>query len=225
MKNGIKLSPSALHLYEDCPLCFWMHHVKGVKHPSTIFPSLPSGMDKILKAHFDTFRANGRLPPELNELSDVRLFDNMELLDVWRNNRKGIIYEDKKTGAILRGAVDDMLENDGKLIVLDFKTRGFPLKEDTHENYQSQLDIYTYLLEKNGFDVENYSYLLFYYPEKVNGDGSVVFHTKLVKMKTEPKNAEKLFKSAVKVLQSEESPDAAEGCGYCGFIRARESDD
>jgi len=29
---------------------------KGIKRPEGVFPSLPSGMDIILKKHFDTFR-------------------------------------------------------------------------------------------------------------------------------------------------------------------------
>lgn len=217
----IKLSPSSLNLYKYCQLCFWMDHRKGVKHPSGAFPSLPSGMDKILKAHFDSYREKKHLPPELKDLNGMRLFSDIELLTIWRNNFKGISYHDAELGATLRGAVDDMLVNGEKLIVLDFKTRGFPVKDNTHEIYQHQLDIYTYLLEMNGHDVENYSYLLFYYPEKVREDGSVLFNTHLKKVHTSPKDAEKLFRDAVKVLHSEEPPKAAEECDHCGFVRMR----
>lgn len=217
----IKLSPSTLNLFLKCPLCFWMQFNKGIRHPSTIFPSLPSGMDRVLKAHFDSYREKDLLPPELSELDGMKLFDKMELLKVWRNNLKGISYEDKKVGAILRGAVDDMLVDGKKLVVLDFKTRGFPLKEDTHKSYQEQLNIYTYLLEKNGFDAEHYAYLLFYYPNMVNGDGSVLFNRKLVKMKTSPNDAEKLFHSAVKLLQDDEPPKEADDCGHCRYVKVR----
>lgn len=217
----IKLSPSTLNLFLECPLCFWMQFNKGIRHPETIFPSLPSGMDRVLKAHFDSYREKGLLPPELSELDGMKLFDKIELLKVWRNNLKGISYEDKKVGAILRGAVDDMLVDGEKLVVLDFKTRGFPLKEDTHKSYQEQLNIYTYLLEKNGFDAEHYAYLLFYYPNIVNGDGSVLFNRKLVKMKTSPSDAEKLFHSAVKLLQNDEPPKEADDCGHCRFVSVR----
>jgi len=37
----------------ECPRCFWLQIVKNIKRPAGIFPSLPSGMDKILKVHFD----------------------------------------------------------------------------------------------------------------------------------------------------------------------------
>ena len=61
-----KLSPSSLNLMKECPRCFWLHQHKVWSRPSGIFPSLPNGMDKILKVHFDKFRDKGKLPPELN---------------------------------------------------------------------------------------------------------------------------------------------------------------
>ena len=103
-------------------------------------------MDRILKAHFDSFRDKGLLPPELKDLNgEVKLFSNIELLNEWRSNFKGIQYKDK-SGNLFRGAVDNLLQKGKKLIVLDYKTRGFPLKEDTAAHYQDQLDIYNYLL-------------------------------------------------------------------------------
>ena len=76
-----KFSPSSLSLLKDCPRCFWLQFVKGIRHPDTPFPSLPSGMDRILKAHFDAFRDRNELPPELQQLNgEVKLFDDRELL-------------------------------------------------------------------------------------------------------------------------------------------------
>jgi len=48
-----KISPSTINLMLECPRCFWLQIVKNIKRPAGIFPSLPSGMDKILKVHFD----------------------------------------------------------------------------------------------------------------------------------------------------------------------------
>ena len=64
-------------------------------------------MDKILKTHFDSFMEKNKLPPELKECKGLKLFNNKELLKIWRNNFKGIRYTDKE-GNILRGAVDNM---------------------------------------------------------------------------------------------------------------------
>ncbi len=211
-----KFSPSSLSLLKDCPRCFWLRFNKDIKRPEGIFPSLPSGMDKVLKEHFDSFMEKGKLPGELKELKDVKLFDDKELLEEWRNNRKGIQWTDEK-GNLFRGAVDNILKKQNKLIVLDYKTRGYPLKEDTAEHYQDQLDIYNLLLRKNNYETEDYAYLLFYYPNRVHENGDVDFHSELIKMKISIKNAENIFKKAVKVLEKE-MPKASEECVFCKWV-------
>jgi hypothetical protein len=209
-----KLSPSSLSLLKDCPRCFWLKFNKNIKRPDGIFPSLPSGMDKILKVHFDTFMEKGELPPELQELDGgVKLFDDVELLKIWRSNFKGIPWTDKK-GNLFRGAIDNILVKGKKLIVLDYKTRGYPLKEDTAAHYQNQMDIYNLLLRKNNYETEDYAYLLFYHPDKVNKKGDVIFNTDIVKMKISVKNAENIFNKAIKVLEGK-MPKASEECGFC----------
>jgi hypothetical protein len=171
-------------------------------------------MDRVLKAHFDSFRDKGVLPPELRELNDgVVLFDDVEKLKVWTNNRKGIRWADAE-GNVLFGAVDEILKKGNKLIVLDFKTRGFPLKEDTAGLYQDQLDVYNFLLRKNGYEAEDYGFLVFYYPEAVDVSGHVKFHAELVKMEVSVKNAERLFRQAIDVLNGK-LPEAGEECSYC----------
>jgi hypothetical protein len=214
-----KFSPSSLSLLKDCPRCFWLHFNKRIKRPDSIFPSLPSGMDKILKVHFDSFIGKG-LPSELKGLKGVKLFDDIPLLDAWRSNFKGIQWADGE-GNLFRGAVDNILMKGKNLIVLDYKTRGFPLKEDTADHYQDQLDIYNFLFRKNSYKTEDYSYLLFYHPDKVDSDGDVIFNTDLVKMKIDVKNAEKIFNKALKVLNSS-IPEAGEECGFCGWIKGND---
>ena len=213
-----KFSPSSLSLLKDCPRCFWLHFNKNIKRPDSIFPSLPSGMDKVLKEHFDRFMKKGELPPELQKLNgEVKLFNNEELLKVWRSNFKGIQWTDKK-GNLIHGAIDNLLQKKNKLIVLDYKTRGFPLKEDTHKHYQDQMDIYNFLLRKNGYATEDYTYLLFYHPHQVEENGHVCFNTDLVKIKVDIENAEKIFKKAVQVLEND-IPASSEECGFCKWVQ------
>jgi hypothetical protein len=214
-----KLSPSSLNLFNECPRCFWLHINKGIKRPAGIFPSLPGGMDRILKVHFDKFMEQGKFPPELQEndcVKGCKLFDDAEKLKLWRNNFKGIQWTDKE-GNILMGAVDNLLQKGDKLIVLDFKTRGAGVKEDTAQHYQNQLNIYNFLLQKNGHKTEDYAYLLFYHPTSVNDDGSVIFTTELIRMDISISNAEKLFKKAIEVLKGK-MPKSAEECEYCKWV-------
>ena len=212
-------SPSSLNLLKECPKCFWLHFNRNIRRPNGIFPSLPSGMDRILKVHFDTFRDKNELPPELKKLKDVRLFSDIELLKTWRNNLKGIQYKDPD-GNLIRGAVDNILEKKEKLIVLDYKTRGFPLKEDTADHYQDQLDLYNFLLRKNGFKIENYAYLLFYHPDRVGTEGEILFHTDLVERSISTANAEKIIKNALKTLGGS-IPESPEECEFCRWREQR----
>ncbi|MBS3071177.1 PD-(D/E)XK nuclease family protein [Candidatus Pacearchaeota archaeon] len=209
-----KLSPSSLNLMKECPRCFWLTQHKVWKRPEGAFSSLPSGMDKILKEHFNKFMDRGKLPPELmanGHTNKMKLFNDHTLLAIWRSNFKGIQWKDKE-GNILRGAVDNILMKGKKLIVLDYKTRGYALKEDTAEHYQDQLDIYNFLLRKEGYDTEDYAFLLFYVPKEVNDTGEVIFDTELIKMKIDIKNAEKIFNNAIKLLNSD-CPQKS--CGWC----------
>ncbi len=209
-----KLSPSAINLMKECPRCFWLTQHKVWKRPAGIFPSLPSGMDRILKIHFDKFRDKGQLPPELcenGECKNLKLFDDKEKLKIWQNNFKGVSWTDKE-GNELHGAVDNILVKGKKLIVLNYKTRGYPLKEDAAEHYRQQLNIYNFLLRKNGYQTEDYFFLLFYVPKEITPTGEVIFDTTLINMKVDVESAEKVWKKAIKLLNSDCPKDSCEWC-------------
>ncbi len=213
-KLAYKLSPSSLNLMKECPRCFWLTQHKVWKRPDGAFPTLPAGVDRILKTHFDRFRDKNELPPELcnnGECIGLKLFNDKEKLKIWQSNFKGISIKDKN-GNALHGAVDDLLIKGDKIIVFDFKTRGYPCKEDTHKSYQNQLDIYNYLLRKNGHNTEDFAYLLFYVPKEVLPKGEVIFDTELKKIKVNVKNAENVFESAIKLLNSD---CPTKSCDWC----------
>jgi len=174
-------------------------------------------MDRIFKKHFDSFSEKGLLPPELGQVKDLQPFADRELLKVWRNNLKGIRWTDDE-GNLFRGAVDDILQAGKKLVVVDCKTRGFDIKENTHENYRDQMDIYNWLLRKNGYETESYSVLLFYYPDKINENGDVLFRHKLVKIETSIQNAERLVLKAINVLDGD-MPESSEHCDFCRWAK------
>jgi len=66
-----KFSPSSLSLLKDCTRSFWLKFNKKISRPADIFPSLPSGMDKILKVHFDKFMQKRELPTTTDEYDSV----------------------------------------------------------------------------------------------------------------------------------------------------------
>ena len=212
---SITLSNSSLSLFLDCPRCFWLYKIKKISRPAGAFPSLPSGMDRVLKEHFDSHRAKKTIPPELEGFNGT-LYPDLEKLKIWRSNFKGLRYTDL-SGATLMGALDDLFVTSADTYVpVDFKTRGFPLKQDTHEHYQDQMNIYSLLLEKNDLPPAGFAILLFYHPKKVNKNHNIEFHAEPVKIPTSPKNALSLFTSALTCLQKEE-PKPSKECGYCNW--------
>jgi hypothetical protein len=214
------LSPSKLSLMLECKRCFWLTVHEKWKRPEAIKSSLPNGLDKILKAHFDRFMKKGVLPPELcgnKECRNLKLFDDYELLCDWRSNRKGIRWQDSE-GNVFFGAIDNLLVNtlNQKLIVLDYKTRGFPLKEDSTSYYQFQLDSYNFLFRKNKYETEDFSYLLFYIPKEVTETGEIIFDKHLKKIQTNPGNAEETWINALKMLRGKRPK---EKCEWCQFVK------
>jgi len=173
----------------------------------------------VAKKYFDKHREDGTLPIELKELEGMfRLYPDRKKMDRWRNNRQGIQCK-SSDGHVLFGAIDDLLVDDeGKFAVFDFKTRGFPAKEDISHYYQSQMDCYDLMLRKNGMKSSGTAYILLLHP-KIFSDGNIVFASDLMKLDTNPKKAAKIFNEAVSVLEGD-MPKPADDCGYCQYAKA-----
>lgn len=214
--ESIRLSPTTgLGLFRDCPKCFWLHYNKKVHRPRGIFPSLPGGMDLVIKDYFDKYR--GSLPPEMEGKAKGSLMKDNKLMNQWRNWRTGMEYVDDKLNATLFGALDECIEYDGKYIPVDYKTRGSaPREGDSEKYYQTQLDTYALLLDANGYEAEGTAYLVYYYPQKVEVNGKVMFNVETKELTASPDRARKIFEAAVKLLRGP-MPKKHSGCEYCSW--------
>jgi hypothetical protein len=210
-----KLSPSKLNLFLECPLCFWLNE-QGVHRPSGPFPSLPGGMDRKLKIYFDKYRKEGKLPPELKGKIEGKLYDDMEKIDLWRNNFKGLSWTDEE-GNILAGAIDECLYDGKNFMVVDFKTYGgSEITDEKIEFYQNQLDCYALLFENNGLKHPGFAYLIFFIPIEVREHGEVKFDIQVKKVNVDSKRALKTFKEAVKLAKGKR-PVKHSKCGFCAW--------
>ncbi len=227
----IRLSPTTgLNLYRECPRCFWLHYNKKVQRPRGIFPSLPSGMDLVIKKYFDQYR--GALPPELRGKVDGQLLEDITLMNKWRDWRTGLEYVDEEIGATLFGALDDCLtisttpadglfENSVSYIPLDYKTKGSaPRDGDSEKYYQTQLDSYALMLSASGYPVADYAYLVYYFPAEVKKDGLIQFNITPIKIQTNLERVKKLFAEAVTLLKGPK-PSRAQNCEYCAWLTNR----
>ena len=88
-------------------------------------------------------------------------------LSIWQDSFKGIQYLHPDYNLILYGGVDDiMVDENDELVVIDFKSTAkradIKTSEDVFqggETYKRQLEIYSWLLQKNEFRVSTNGYL------------------------------------------------------------------
>jgi len=215
----VNLSPSTLNLFLDCPACFWLKFNKKVNRPQGIFPSLPGGMDNVIKKYFDQHRVAGTLPPELNGKIPGQLLKDTELIKKWRNWRNtDLIYTDSSLNVQLSGAIDEcVILDDGSYSPVDYKTRGWPVKEGGSAVYQNQLDCYGLLFASKGYKVANSGYLIYYIPSNVSNNGIIQFNIDVVEMPINIVDAKKTIENAVTCLNSN-IPDASPECVYCKYL-------
>lgn len=224
--STIRLSPSALGNFRDCPRCFWLGKVHGMTRPRGIFPSLPGGMDARLKECFDSWRARGGLPPELRGHVPGKLFPDVARLNRWRNWRTGLAADVE--GVRLSGALDDLLfEPDGEIHhVVDYKTKGSaPRDGDSEKYYGHQMDCYALLLEANGMRAGPRAFLVYYFPASVIQGGpetsDIRFGVGVKAIDVDPQRARRLTLEAAKCVESAAMPEPSPACEFCPYIESR----
>jgi len=215
----IKISPKSLNLYFECPLCFWLTKNRGVTRPSPYPFQLNLEVDNILKQDFDKHRQSGGSHPllEANNIP-AKLFQNQTLLNEWRDNSKGLRYEGDD--ALLYGVLDDVLDfGDGKLAPFDYKTTGEKVP-DVYDKFQLQMDIYTYLLEKNGYSTPKKAVLAFYIIDKDNAfEGKLPFRKEIHIMDTDSSYVEKSFKEVIEFLKKEAPKEHSQECVFGKWLK------
>ena len=218
MKNmGYKLSPSRMNLFIECKRCFWLRVNEKVDRPSGPFPSLPSGVDKEVKNHFDRFRGTDEVPPEVKD-EGLELFEGQDFLEKARSWRTEPKWRDPETGAVLRGGVDDLLKDGDDIVVLDYKTRGYAPKQDkgAPSYYRRQVNLYNLILRENGYQTADYGLILYFYPKTINDSGEFIFNTELRKVEVDIPEAKRLVRDAVDTLNGR-IPDHSQDCDFCNW--------
>jgi hypothetical protein len=214
--KAIQLSPNSLNLFLECPHCFWLDKNLGIKRPPPYPYALNSAVDALLKEEFDTYRAKNLVHPLIKEIGPkVHLFGNQKLLNQWRSNFSGIRYFDEQLEATLFGAVDDVLEFDDKKIApLDYKSTG-STAANVYDRFQIQLDTYTFLMEKNGYQTPRKGYLAFYIVDKSRGFvDRLPFRKEIVQIDTNPSDIYEMFKDAVVCLRQPTPPPHSPDCQF-----------
>ena len=90
----------------------------------------------------------------------------MPQLEDWRINLKGIQYLYEPTNLLITGAIDDLwIHSKREFIIVEYKATStkqeITLETEYRQSYKRQIEIYQWLLRKNGFKVSNTSYFVY----------------------------------------------------------------
>ncbi len=218
------ISRSKIDLFLNCPRCFYLDRRLGVGQPPGFPFNLNSAVDTLLKKEFDIHRAEGEAHPLMKHYKIPAVPFAHEKLDEWRENFKGVRFTHEPTNLTITGAVDDIwINDDDELHVVDYKstskTTEVNLDADWQIGYKRQMEVYQWLLRKNGFKVSDTGYFVY-----ANGqtdrkafDGKLEFDIKIIPYEGDDSWVEKTIKNLHACLNSDEVPKPTPTCDYCTY--------
>ena len=222
-----QLSRSKIDLLNECPRCFFDDVALGHVRPPSFPFTLNNAVDSLLKAEFDVYRREGKPHPLFATVGlDVVPFAHPEL-DQWRKNFTGVRWADPVTGWTFYGAVDDVWVTPEKtLIVADYKAtarRDDLTQANIYPSYQRQVEVYQYLLEQQGFEVENRAWFVYAngIPGAARFGDQLSFRTKLLPYDGERGWVVDAFRQAVALATGGVRPLAAAECKWCAYVAGR----
>jgi hypothetical protein len=193
--------------------------------------------DLLLKKEFDLCREK-QIPHRLFEklgLNGVVPFQHKNL-DLWRDSlHHGLQHQLEDSNIILQGGVDDIWfdQRQEKLIVVDYKSQAsnwLVTSEDYlagvyHQSYKVQLDFYSYLLIKMGFNVSQIGYFYVCNADRSAPDfnGNMVFQETLVPYEWNIDWIDPKVWEMIDVLNSHDLPEQNPSCENCAYAQQRTS--
>jgi len=221
-----KISRSKIELFLECPRCFWLDMKEKIKRPPPAPYTINNAIDYLLKQEFDIHREKKTRHPVMEKHGLDALPYQTPELDKWRHNFTGVQFFHEPTNFLVYGAVDDVWVNpEGELIVVDYKATGAK-QHQIYDSYRRQLEIYQWLLEKNGFRVSPTGYFVFARVNKANGFGlgkaALSFDLFVESIKGDSSWVETVLAGARGAINSITIPEASTKCEYCGY-RSRAS--
>jgi CRISPR/Cas system-associated exonuclease Cas4 (RecB family) len=231
MENKIKvISRSMIDLYCECPRCFFLNFVEGIKRPPGYPFTLNAAVDKLTKMEFDHYRNLQISHPKCSSegLSVIPL--EHPLMGSWRNNFRGV--RTVKRGRIISGVVDDIWENteSGNWHVVDYKAtaKKDPVTEldpnaPHHDAYKRQLEVYSWLLAENGLPVDKTAYLYYSTGNNTlpNFNDNLQFETHIIAVSLDWNWVDPTLNAMIDLIDEVDPPAASKDCNYCNYFEKR----
>lgn len=222
MGYDYSLSASKLNILNDCRRCFWLHMTQKIERPRGIFPSLPGGMDRVMKHYLDRYR--GSMPPELQGSIPGVLWGTVAeigKLRQWQSGMKPVVQTPHGSVSLI-GALDDLAVHTDLYSPVDGKTKGSAVKDgDTEKYYRTQGDTYHLMLRETGKKPSGKAYFFYLWPEGISGAAEatlpVAFNFKTITVETDADRVMALICKATELLSTSDAkgPAAPMTCEYC----------
>jgi len=210
-----------------CQRCFYIDRRLGVDQPPGYPFSLNAAVDTLLKKEFDLYRAKNTSHPFMEAYGiDAVPFKHAKMNE-WRDPFTGIQYLDLETNILVTGGIDDIWQNkQGELHVVDYKATAkngeVGIDADWQQGYKRQVEMYQWLLRKNGFQISPVAYFVY-----VNGrtdleafDAKLEFNVKIIPYEGDDSWIGDMLKQAKLVLMQDELPRAGAECEFCTYREA-----
>jgi hypothetical protein len=221
------LSRSKIEFFVKCPRCFYLDRRLGVKPPGMPSMMLNRAVDSLMKAEFDGYRQRHEPHPAFLKYGIEAIPLIHPDIEIWRSNFKGVKYLNPTTNLLVGGAPDDIMTVGDEWFVLDFK--GTSSKEeitslDTEYRlaYKRQVEVYSWLLARNGHPVGSKAFLLFAnaITDRHGFDGRLDFDMQLVEVAMDLTWIDPILGQIRTCLMAEEPPAASATCECCNFVAA-----
>jgi hypothetical protein len=224
-----KLSRSKIDLFSECPRCFYINNKLGIKRPSIPAFQLNKAVDHLLKQEFDVHRNGNTKHPLQEEYNIDARPAKHEKMGEWRNNFRGVQYLHEPTGLLVSGAIDDLWINSaGEHIVVDYKAtaKAEPVTELSgrwHEGYKRQIEVYQWLLRRNGLTVSHTGYFVYCTGkfDREAFDKKIEFDVVLIPYIGDDAWVEPTLHKIKQCLESDAAPAPGAQCEYCAWWYAR----
>lgn len=227
----LRLSRSKIELFTSCQCCFYLDRKLGVREPSSFPLTLNLAVDDLLKREFDSYREKQAPHPIFLEHGlDLVPFKH-EKIDRWRDAlHPELVHYVEEYGFLVSGGLDDVwVDSYGCLYVVDYKATSkkgeVSLDGDLGEKYKRQVEVYQWLLRKQGFTVSDTAYFLYCNADKQRPEfaGRLEFSTKLLPLVGDTQWIEPALAQMHALLLSPTPPAPADDCKLCQYFIKRDS--
>ena len=176
MSEPYELSRYRIENFIQCPACFYLMQVRGIKFPSIPGYNINEATDVLLKKDFDLYRRSGTCHPFLRNLEMDFLVpyqhSNFELwtqsLHFGAEGRFHTVH--RGTNLKVGGGLDDVWFNTktGQVHLVDYKSTSqksagkiITLDDWWKASYKRQMDFYIWVIKRQGIETSNIGYFLY----------------------------------------------------------------